>query len=52
MESKSEAVVGRKALGRSRFDSADALLALSTKATRLAIMLAVLGVTLWEAFGY
>jgi hypothetical protein len=44
---------GRKsALEDLRHKNATAALALSTEATRLAIMLAVLGMTVWEAFGH
>ena len=51
MESTGHPVGGNR-LPVSRTSSADALLDLGTKATRLAIMLAVLGMTVWEAFGH
>jgi hypothetical protein len=52
MESRSQVMGARKRSGQSRVDGADALLDLGTKATRLILMLAVLGMTVWEAFGH
>lgn len=53
MESKSYPQRGDKGpRGGTGLGGVDALVTLGTKATRLAIMLAVLGMTVWEAFGH
>ncbi|TDT64428.1 hypothetical protein EDF20_1925 [Frigoribacterium sp. PhB116] len=52
MESRSDPYWARKRPAMSRIESADALLGLGTNAARLAIMLVVLGITVWEAFGH
>jgi hypothetical protein len=52
MESRSHPLGGHKSQWGPWVASADALVTLGTKATRLAIMLAVLGMTVWEAFGH